>query len=308
LVIVLPQARRLRTAALLAGVGLFIWGMTYLVFRNLQIILPLLVAVTAGVIVKVWRLGWIARAGLVPLLLLQVVWQGDLMVQDYLTGAIDYIRSGITGTVYPNEIGDRREMAALVPRDGTVLLHGEHGTLGFNRHTLSDEMGFQGLIDYRRLRTAREVYDRFRALGVTNVVWAEQSEPGISIQRAVVFNALVRSLPSATYGRYSMVTLGSPPPVVPPYRVMVLGMPGLASGIYRVDVLGRCELRPAESCVRPQPEVALAGEVGPDALDASLDALIMPPGYGLDPAASAILAERFRTTYPGGRYQLYLPK
>jgi hypothetical protein len=168
-------------------------------------------------------------------------------------------------------------------------------------------MGFEGLIDYRTLRTAREAYDRFRALGLTHIVWLDQNEPGITMQRAVVFNALVRALPLSTHGRYSMVPLGGePPPATPPLRVMTLGMGGLPDGVYRVDVLGRCELRPAEACVPPQPEVPVAAPVTPGALEAGVDALLLPPNYVLEPAASTVLDQRFRPTWPGGRYRLYL--
>ncbi len=77
--------RRPRRLWLGYGAGLvclFAWAMIYRVDRHLQTFLPLLVASTAAVIARAWALGPVVRAGLVPLIALQVVWGGDALVYD----------------------------------------------------------------------------------------------------------------------------------------------------------------------------------------------------------------------------------
>jgi hypothetical protein len=307
LAVLLPGGHRLRVGALVAAGAVFAWAMTYLVDRNLQIILPMLVAVTAGVIIAVWRLGWIARIGLAPLILLQVAWGGDLMFQGDIGGAIEHIRNGVNGLVSVRETAQRREMTRAVPKNGKVLLHADHVSLGLDREVISDEIGFQGLIDYARLRTPREAYDRFRAIGVTHLAWTEASEPGLHMQRDIIFNALVRPQPAVTYGPYVMVQMpATPPAATPPYRVLVLGgVAGHPDGIYPIDVLSQCEFRPP-GCAPPAPALAVDASTLPQALDGSVDAVVAPPRYGFTRPAALALNQRFRLVRPGGRYDLFL--
>lgn len=306
LVVLLARAQRLRIGALMAGGAVFAWAMTYLVDRNLQIIMPMLVAVTAGIIIAVWRTGWIARVGLVPLLLLQVAWGGDLMFQGYLAGAIEHIRNGIAGKVDVRETLSRKAMNRLIPRNGVLVMHAGHVSLGVDREVLSDEIGSQGLFDYSSLRTRRELYDRFRAVGATHVAWVEGAEPGPHIQRDIVFYALVKALPSSSLGPYSMVELpATPPPATPPYRVLSLGIGGHADGIYPVDEISRCEMQPP-GCVPAAPAVAVQGPATAAILDAGVDAAIVAPSYPLDPAVAAVLDQRFQRARAGAPYTLYL--
>ncbi len=310
LALLLPGGHRLRIGALVAGGSVFAWAMTYLVDRNLQIILPMLVAVTAGVIVAVWRLGWIARIGIAPLILLQVAWGGDLMFQGDLAGAIEHIRSGLDGKVNVRETSQRRAMTRVLPKNAKVLLHADLVSLGLDREVLSDEIEYQGLIDYPRLRTPREAYDRFHAIGVTHLVWTEATQPGHHMQRDIIFNAVVRPLPASTYGPYLLVAMpATPPPATSPYRVLALGgLNGYRDGIYRIDVLSQCEYRPP-ACQPPIPEVAINGTaVSPEIVGAGVDAVIARPGYGFNPATAARLNERFRLVRPGGPYDLYLQR
>jgi len=311
LALLLPGGHRLRVAALVAGGSVFAWAMTYLVDRNLQIILPMLVAVTAGVIIAVWRLGWAARAGLAPLILLQVAWGGDLMFQGDIDGAIGHIRAGVDGRVSVRETADRREMTRVIPRDARVVFHADHVSLGLDREVISDETGFQGLIDYARMRTPREAYDRFRAIGITHVVWKDAAEPGPYLQRDIIFNALVRPLPSITRGAYQMIEMPvTPPPASPPYRVLVLGgVNGHADGIYPIEALDQCGFRPP-GCTQRAPEPPVDTATLPQALEGALgggvDAVVAPLQYGFAPPAAQVLGQRFRLVRPGPHYDLFL--
>ena len=61
-----------------AGLGaLFAWAMIFRVDRHLQTFMPLLAATTAAVLARAWELGGRARAGLLVLVGLQVIWAGD---------------------------------------------------------------------------------------------------------------------------------------------------------------------------------------------------------------------------------------
>ncbi|HEY2901643.1 MAG TPA: hypothetical protein VGL59_13760, partial [Polyangia bacterium] len=306
--LLLPDARRLRTAALIACAALFCWALNYLVDRNLQIILPLMVAVTAGVFIRVWRLGGVARLGLVPLCLAQVFWGGDLFFQGALQGHIDQIRGHLTTSTNNRETSERRAITNTLPFDAKVVVHDEHLTLGLDRETLSDQAGFQGLIDYHPLRSAREAFDRFRSLGVTHVLWIDSAPWQYPLQRDIVFTALIKPLPFTTHGRYKLAALPAiPPPATPPYRVLRLGVPPLPDGIYAIDDMSRCELRPP-GCEPPAPSIAVTAKSPLATLFRSgADVVVRAPAYVLDPAAAAALTETFTLAHTTSDYLIYLP-
>jgi hypothetical protein len=307
--LLLPRGRRLRMAAAIAAGAILCWAMTYLVDRNLQILAPLLVAVTAAVIVRIWRLGGLARLALLPLLLAQVVWSGDLMFQGYLELAMGRIRNGAAGLINVRWTQDRRAITRALPRQAVVLLHEENVSLGLDREILGDKMGYQGLIDYHLIRTPREAYDRYRALGITHLMW-NAPDPLDFRQGDIVFDVLTKPLPSKVYGSYHVVEMpASPPPVRPPLRVLVLGtgIPGLpADGVYPVDAVGACDLRPPETCVPSNPEVPIGRGGAREALMGDVDAVLLGPAYPLDAPAAELLRRRFEQTMHGGTPQLHL--
>ncbi|HXI59152.1 MAG TPA: hypothetical protein VNO55_23960 [Polyangia bacterium] len=309
LTLLVPDGRRLRMAALVAGGALFCWALNYLVDRNLQIVLPLLVTVTAGVIIRLWHLGWAARIGLIPLCLVQVFWGGDLFFQGALQGTIDQIRGHLTTPVDIHETSERQAITRELPAGAKVIIHDEHSVLGLDREALSDQAGFQGLIDYHPLRTAREVFDRFSALGVTHLLWIESAPAQLPIQREILFGALVHPLAFSAHGRYKVAALpATPPPATPPYRVLTVGLSPLPDGVYPIDELSRCEMRPP-GCTPPAPTTSVPGpDVSSALLRDGVDVVLLRPGVALEPPAAAALADTFSLVRSVDAYQLFLRK
>lgn len=173
------------------------WALIYRVDRNLQLLLPWRAAVPAAGLAAAWPSGWLARVGLIPLVLLQVAWGSRLMV----AGGADRLRSFVALVAtdmtpkptahYANYRRNYRELGEALPPDATLLLHTAHIQLGINRRTLSDWAGWQYVIDYRTMRTPRDVYQRYRELGITHIAWNNYDFPSLK-QEDVLFFAFVR--------------------------------------------------------------------------------------------------------------------
>jgi hypothetical protein len=129
--------------------------------------------------------------------------------------------------------------------------------LGINRRTLLDWPGFQGLIDYRPMRTARDVYDRLHDLGVTHIAMSPRW-PAHSQQEEVVFDTFLyrhaRSI--GPIGDYAVWTMpGQRPAADDPYWVLCIGVDGYADGLYRVERLSNLDDGPRTPT---PPDVAVA--------------------------------------------------
>jgi hypothetical protein len=224
--------------------------MTFLVDRNLQTFLPVLVAATAGILVIAWDRGWGARVGLIPLVLMQVVWGADAMFysgHDRLRSAVDLIRSGFAGTASTRFASYQASYVSLgkaLPDDATVLLHGSHAQLGINHRVLLDWAGFQGLIDYRPIHSVRELDTYYRSLGITHVVRELGQRPAPSKQEDVLLSLYLSQNASSvgTFGGLELLALPTMVPAErPPARVVLIGVRGYADGAYQLDRLGTQE-------------------------------------------------------------------
>jgi hypothetical protein len=306
LALVLPNRRRVLMGALVGSGAILAWSMTYLVDRNLQIVLPVLVAVTAAVIARIWRLGWAPRIALAALVLLQVIWGSDYILAP-VQGVLNHARDGLAGRVNVRETLDRRAMTRALPRRAVVLLHSDHVSLGLDRPVLADLSESQGLFDYHRLRSPREAYDRFRAAGVTHVTWLQNNSMAPMKQAEIIFFSLVAPLPVSQFGGYNLAELpAAPPPATEPMRVLTVGLAGYADAFYPVQELSLCEMRPPAACRPPRPTAPLAGPATPEALRERADAVLLGPGHGLPSEAQAVLNERFRLAKSTGQYSLYV--
>ena len=306
--LVLRRGHRLRIGALVGGITILAWGMTYLVDRNLQIALPILVAVTAGMISRIWQLGWAARAALVPVIAIQVVWGADFMFEGPLQATIAYIRTGAAGQVNVRDTSYRREITRLLPKNAKVLLHSEHVSLGLDRTVYADLSESQGMFDYHKYRTPREAYDRFHSVGVTHLVWLETNLSVLPVKQSdIIFMALVKPLAAIPVGPYRLVEMPIvPPPLVSPYRVLVVGIPGYADGVYAIEELSKCEMRPPAMCSPPTITTGFDRDIAVGAIG-DVDAALIAPGRRLEPAATdAALRARFLLAKTTAAYELYL--
>jgi hypothetical protein len=308
LLLLIPRSGRLWIGALTSLGALFCWAFTYLVDRNLQVVLPLFVAATVAILVRAWQLGYLARFGVGGLILLQLIWGGDVWFggSDRIASSINIIRSTLdarSAVRFAGMSADYLALDKLVPEDAEILLHHWHPQLGIDRNVHLDWAGFQGEIDYRTFATPREFYDRLRALGVTHVVYLPGEQAGSSKQEDVIFLSL-----AILYGgqktRVGMFEVFPLPPVPPPARaplqVLTLGVGPYQDGLYDVTELGTCRFLPPEHQQWGHPRVlANAAGAGP-LLDLS-DAVLVGNARRHDPEIGARIAREFQAAapYPG---------
>lgn len=292
---------RLRLGFLLAGVAVFAWAFTYRTDRNLQQIVPWLAAVSGAAIVVAWRAGRAVRIAVAALILVQLTWGGRFVI----AGGINRTRSSLemiardisrnpTGR-YDSYRAQYRELGRAIPENGVLLLHMEHLHLGVNRTTLEDWAGSQHLIDYRPMRTARDVYNRFRQLGITHMAWnnfdysASRAEDILFMTFASRY-AINRGQP----GGFSLWEMPSqPPPERPPIRVAVLGIPGYEDGLYEVGKLTTFDWYPPEAKNYPSPDLPATTPEERRLVLARSDVLLLATGGAPDADTAALVAACF---------------
>ena len=315
LLLFVTGARRLWVGAIVSLMALFCWASTYLVDRNLQIILPLLVATTAAILVRAWAVGWLARLGVVALLALQIVWGGDLWFagSDRMMNSISLIRSSLDGRGKSRFAGMSADYFALdraLPKDAVVLLHHWHPQLGINRQTYLDWAGFQGVVDYREFKNARDFYDRLRTLGVTHVVYLPGEQAACSKQEDAIFLSLALGYgqPRTRLGMFEMFPLPAvAPPSRPPLQVVTIGLGMYGNGLYDVSDLGTYGSLPAAYQHYPAPRLR-PGAAGFGPLLGSADAVLLGAGVTMDPSTRAMLAKDFQMAVPYPGLSVYIRK
>jgi hypothetical protein len=197
-----------------------------------------------------------------------------------------------------------------LPKKAVVFLHHWHLSLGINRPVFLDWVGFQGSIDYRAYATARDFYDRLRALGVTHVVHLPGNQMAPSKQEDAIFQSLTLGYggPKQRFGMFEMYPLPeTPPPQRAPIKVLVAGLPPYADGLYDVSALGVCHNLPAHLQHYPPPSVSAS--VGFGSLIDAADVLLTASGAALDPVATERLAREFHAAvpYPGLAVYVRMP-
>ena len=250
-ILFVPKKTNVLRAATIGAGSLLLWGMTFNVDRNLQTFMPVLACVTGALIVKLWRFGWLARVGLIPLVGFQVVWGGDLPLfdgrGDRMRSAMDLIAAGDLGKAKTRFDEYRRlyvDLGEAVPDNSRLLLHLGHDALGIDRELWLDRPGFQGLISYQNVRSARELYDYYRSLGITHVILDGREDHAAAVQDEALFRILVRQHAKSlgTFGSYNLFELPrSSPPAENPYKVLALGISGYTAGLYPIEHLGTIE-------------------------------------------------------------------
>ena len=281
------RARRLWFLVAICLGALGTWAFTFRVDRNLQTFLPVLVAATAAILIRAWEVGLLARVGVAALVLIQVIWGGDLYFSgnDRISDGIAMIRSGLDGQAKRRFFGARRDYVAVghsLPKDAVVLMHNWHPMLGIDRTVLLDWIGFQGLIDYRPFKTPRDVYTRFREVGVTHVVTVPSLQrPAASKQENILFDAFAAFYGVGTrdVGELRVFDMpDQPPPAQRPFRVAVRGMNGYADGVYPIEALSVCEEMPPQLQIFPGPEAPINDDASFAAQIGGVDAAVIGAG------------------------------
>jgi hypothetical protein len=250
------KRRALLPVVLLSYGALFTWALLVWVDRNLQGFAPWLWASTAAMCVSVWRLGWPARAALLALVGVQLIWATGLD-----TTSNDRVFAGLRlfqGQTAQKQDGRwapyrarEAELDRTLPKDAVVLLHDDHVMLGINRPVLCDWIGFQGLFDYRPMTSVTDLVSAFAAERVTHVAWHAWARLPASRQEEVLFTALAILAARVTDDHgglavFELSRVNAPPRPIAPWRVLTLGVPNYADGVYDVTQLGTCEEYPPE--------------------------------------------------------------
>src|SRR5689334_21136432 len=87
------------------------------------------------------------------------------------------IRGGHEGQAehrFEHYLTSQAALPRSLPANAVLLFHNTRVSVGVNRKVFQDLPGLQGLISYRRVRTARELVALYRSFGITHIV----QEPG----------------------------------------------------------------------------------------------------------------------------------
>lgn len=255
-------SRRIWLAAAVAVIAFFVWGNTAPNDRYLVSFLDLMIAVSAALMVRVWQAGWLGRAGLVPLVTLQLLWAGDAALVyggKRLTAARNIPLRGLEGKPLEGRIQRQRNqmrVTAETPEDAVILSRNYKALLGLDRTIVSDVDVAGGYVAYSGLKDPRELYELLRARGITHMLYPVGKRAPNRWNGTVLFDALFRY--TTDQKRIGPLALGTlppqPPPPTAPYRVLVYGVRGYASGLYPVEQLDISNREPDRFFPKPTPE------------------------------------------------------
>lgn len=254
LLLVLPFVRKAsRTWWLVIWIHLSLFGWYWIHHeeRHLQALVPWMAAVVAAIATLVWRqAGVAARAALVALIGLQVVWGADVYfypthtmagaapiksVADLLAKAYER-KYDVRFRYQPDQLALR----AALPKNAVLLVHERRDNLGTGRTVITDYYGEQGAIDYARLASPDRVYRRLRELGVTHLAWSANRSQGYEpLAGDIVFFEFAHrhaGTPRRVGGFYlAAMPKKTPTPPVGDQVVVIGCAPDYASGIYRLS-------------------------------------------------------------------------
>ncbi|MBN2576582.1 MAG: hypothetical protein JXP73_18605 [Deltaproteobacteria bacterium] len=313
----LARQRRLWWGAAVGAGALLTWGMTYPIERNAQAFIPMLAAVAAAIVVRAWQLGHLARVGLVALLGLQIIWGGDILVNQSFGGideTLAFLRKGGEGHAksrFDKYLATQRALDKKLPKDAVVLFHNTRLALGLDRRVLQDLPGHQALIDYRAVTTPRQLVELLRSLGVTHVVHEPGVWPALSKQEEAMFASLIERFAANVFreGEYEVFELPATlPPVEAPYRILSLGCPGYPDGVYRADAMNAFDPMPDGVRHHGPPEITTTMEEAatPEIID-RVNVVFVPARAVLPEALAAALRSRFTPAVVyGDRFTVYV--
>jgi hypothetical protein len=177
----LRRTKRVWALAVSTQLGVFTWYYLSHVERYLQALVPWMAAAVAACIFLAWREGWLARASVVLLVLVQLVWGGDTYffpTHSMMRDAPIRETAKLIGLGYRKKFKQRdtlggtlADIGRRLPTPATVLLHEHNPRFGLNAAVVTDMAGFQGRISYGSMKSAADVHALFVELGVSHLVW-----------------------------------------------------------------------------------------------------------------------------------------
>jgi hypothetical protein len=221
----LRRAGRLWLLAAATQGGIFFWYFFAYYERYLQPLVPWMAAVVAGSIVLIARRGWVARAALAGVLGLALVWGGDvyffphfLLKEAPVRTTALLLGSGFRGDIASRQLfrSPEKELGESLPPDARLLLHEHHVRLGLARPIVTDYTGFQTRFSYQDMASARDVYELYRELGVTHLIWERQKSSRVdSIAGDLRFFQFATQF-AVRHQRFGILMIAELPPEPPP--------------------------------------------------------------------------------------------
>jgi hypothetical protein len=184
----LRGAKRTWALFIATQLGIFAWFAFSHVERYLQLLIPWMACAVVAALVLAWRQGWLARLPLLALVALQVIWGGDaLFIRSHamtrelpMVHSARLIESGYKGnwSLRERAFDPLQKIGEALPPKSSVLLHELNPRLGLSARVVNDMAGLQSGIRYGLLDSPRGVYDLYRELGITHIVWAQRKSIG----------------------------------------------------------------------------------------------------------------------------------
>jgi hypothetical protein len=301
--LVVRQGRRIWLGIVSVLFAMLTWGMTQLAERYLQILTPMMAVVVGALLVRGWQLGPVARVGLVPLVLLQVVAGGDMVFTDSwprIQAAIGLIRSGYEGhrddeSRFAYRAAERA-LGEYLPPNAQLLLHSTVMNLGMDHQVLTDVVGKQGLLDYDRVSDTRGLWRLYRAAGITHVAHIPGMPGTFNRAHDVLFVDFMThvAVHHRRFGAYEVAEVPETPPRPQPgYRVVCLGI-NFRNGLYGIEQMRVHENRLPVPDRPPPPQIrwprGASAQLG---LLEQARAVVVGEGFATPAAVSEVLSRRF---------------
>jgi hypothetical protein len=320
-VLVIRRPGRIAAGAFACVVALLIWSNTYLTDRYLVAVLPMFAATTAALIVQIHRLGWVARAGLIPLVALQLVWGADTWVwsgKKSIEDTMSLARSGWEGRLDSQERFPYwrtfRAVSEATPEDANILIRGSRPTLGIDRDVVEDLQWNQALLYYEPLTDPRQLWELYHRVGITHLLWLPNVHYSGTIQSSVLFAMLVHGTdqPVTNIDRWRLMELPerAPAPAAAPIRVLTRSLRFYPDGLYHLEdlhIYGRMEGRedaPEQDAV-PLEKLG-RGDAAFEGMLEQTDAIVLGNKASLSTRAQGLLDTRFVRVEKLERARIYL--
>lgn len=273
-VLFVPRRRRVLFTAAIAALGFMVWANTAANDRYLLSFYDLCIGVALAMMVKLWDLGWLARLGLVPLVLLQLFWGGDAMFlygNKQLQAAISLIVDGYSehDDSRLNAKGTQQQITKATPPDAVILSRNYKGLLGLDRLVVSDIQSSQDYVSYSHLKDPREFYELLKQRGITHLMYPRGDRRPGRWNNTLLFAEIFRRGSSAKrFGKLMLTALPkSAPPPSAPYLVLVSAQREYPDGIYKLEQLDVDYRDPDMFTPRPKPferaDASSAAEIVP---------------------------------------------
>jgi hypothetical protein len=254
---VLRPARRLWFGAGFTYFAFCVWGLTSANDRYLLSFLSIPIALTMALMVRAWRIGWMARLGIVPLVGLQFMWSADAPLyygERSLRDATKLIQRSYRESEAEKVFSYRKQQRALTqefPPDAVVLGRYYKDLMGFDRLTLNTHRDIQDYVHFGALQNVRDFWELLRARGVTHLVYPAGKRQPHWARDIVLFDAMVEASENKRK-RHGVVLAelpDTPPADTGRLMVLVVGLREYRDGLYavrRLDVDERRRLRHAK--------------------------------------------------------------